>query len=83
MAYQAIQSFSAEFGDGRPAQSVNKGEIFPDGHELVRRDADTSDGRAPWQLFQKLDLGDEEPQVPVKPASKAPVRRAAAAGKAE
>lgn len=64
MAYQAIQSFSAEFGDGRPAQSVTKGEVFPDGHELVRRDSDSSGGRQPWQLFTKLDLGDEEPAAP-------------------
>lgn len=66
MAYQAIQSFSAEFGDGRPAQQVNKGEIFPDGHELVRRDLDTSGGRQAGQLFKKLDLGDEEPKSPAK-----------------
>lgn len=70
MAYQAIQSFSAEFGDGRPAQSVTKGEVFPDGHELVRRDLDESGGRQPGQLFKRLDLGEEEP----KPA-KAPARR--------
>lgn len=81
MAYQAIQSFSAEFGDGRPAQQVNKGEIFPDGHELVRRDADTSDGRQPWQLFKVLDLGEEE--APPNPAKAPSARRAAAARKAE
>lgn len=71
MAYQAIQSFSAEFPDGRPAQAVNKGEIFPDGHELVRRDADTGGGRQPWQLFKKLDLGEEpksEPKAAARPA---------------
>jgi hypothetical protein len=75
VAYQAIQSFSAEFGDGRPAQAVNKGEIFPDGHELVRRDADSSGGRQPWQLFKELDLGEEKP----KSAPKAAPRRAASA----
>ena len=76
MAYQAIQSFSAEFGDGRPAQAVSKGEVFPDGHELVRRDLDTSGGRQPGQLFKKLDLGEEEsrpaearPAAAAKPAS--------------
>ena len=62
MAYQAIQSFSAEFPDGRPALAVNKGEVFPDGHELVRRDMDTSGGRAAGQLFKKLDLGEEPPK---------------------
>ena len=87
MAYQAIESFSAEFADGRPAQMVVKGEIFPDGHELVRRDWDpaqgaTANGRQPGQLFKKLNLGEEpEPEVPAKPPSKAPVRKGAAAGK--
>ena len=74
MAYQAVQSFSAEFPDGRPALAVNKGEIFPDGHELVRRDLDESGGRQPGQLFKKLDLGEEE----VPPAPKAPLRAARA-----
>jgi len=86
MAYQAIQSFSAEFGDGRPAQAVNKGEIFPDGHELVRRDADTSDGRQPWQLFKLLDLGEEpksEPKAPAVPAPPAPAPVAAPAAAEE
>ena len=78
MAYQAIQSFSAEFGDGRPAQAVSKGEVFPDGHELVRRDLDTAGGRQPGQLFKKLDLGEEEPKAAVKAAPAAPK----AAGKA-
>ena len=73
MAYQAIQSFSAEFPDGRPALAVNKGEIFPDGHELVRRDLSEEGGRQPGQLFKKLDLGEEE--VP-PPAPKAPLRAA-------
>lgn len=77
MAYQAIQSFSAEFGDGRPAQQVNKGELFPDGHELVRRDADDSGGRMPWQLFKRLDLGEEPP-----PKSEAKAEAAPAAAKA-
>lgn len=80
MAYQAIQSFAAEFDDGRPGYPVTRGEVFPDGHELVRRDADTSGGRQPFQLFKKLDLGEEpldEPKAPARPA------RAAAARKAE
>ena len=72
MAYQAIQSFSAEFGDGRPAQAVSKGEVFPDGHELVRRDLDTAGGRQPGQLFKKLDLGEEEPAPKPAAAAKAP-----------
>ena len=84
MAYQAIQSFSAEFGDGRPAVAVGKGEIFPDGHELVRRDLDDSGGRAPGQLFKRLDLGEEgappksAPEAEGKPAAKAPARGKAA-----
>ena len=80
MAYQAIQSFSAEFPDGRPTQSVSKGEVFPDGHELVRRDADTSGGRQAWQLFQKLNLG-EEPEDAPRPAR--PARTTAARARAE
>lgn len=80
MAYQAIQSFSAEFGDGRPALAVSKGEVFPDGHELVRRDLDEAGGRQPGQLFKKLDLG-EEPAAPQE-APKAAARPAPrAAGK--
>lgn len=78
MAYQAIQSFSAEFADGRPAQPVSKGEVFPDGHELVRRDADTSGGRQPWQLFKKLDLGEEEPKSAPEAAAGPAAARAAA-----
>ena len=79
MAYQAIQSFSAEFADGRPGYPVQRGEVFPDGHELVRRDADTSGGREPWQLFKKLDLGEEpvsEPKAPARPARAATARKA-------
>jgi hypothetical protein len=83
VAYQAIQSFSAEFGDGRPAQAVNKGEIFPDGHELVRRDLDESGGRQPGQLFKKLNLGEEEPPPASAPKAEAPAAaKAPARGKA-
>ena len=83
MAYQAIQSFSAEFGDGRPALAVSKGEVFPDGHELVRRDLDTGGGRQPGQLFKKLDLGEApENEVPAKPAAKVPAAPVKSAGKA-
>ena len=81
MAYQAIQSFSAEFGDGRPAVNVQKGAVFPDGHELVRRDMDTAGGRVPGQLFAKLDLGEETPESAPEAAAKAPAARKAA-GKA-
>ena len=72
MAYQAIQSFSAEFADGRPAVAVSKGEVFPDGHELVRRDLDTTGGRQAGQLFKKLDLGDQPPAAPKARAKAAP-----------
>ena len=74
MAYQAVQSFHAEFADGRPGYPVARGEVFPDGHELVRRDADDSGGRQQGQLFKKLDLGEEEP-----PKSEAPARSPARA----
>lgn len=83
MAYQAIQSFSAEFGDGRPSLSVNKGEIFPDGHELVRRDMDTGGGRAPGQLFKRLDLGEEEAPPKSPPVAQAKAEGAPAAKAAQ
>ena len=65
MAMQAIQSFSAEFEDGSPAQAVQKGDVFSDGHPLVRRDTG-ADGVLLGNLFKKLDLGDEPSSKPVR-----------------
>jgi hypothetical protein len=72
--YQAIQSGHWDFEDGRPGIPVSKGDMFPEGHEFVLRDADTRNGRVPWQNFKKLNLGEEEePQVKAA-AAKAPAR---------
>lgn len=54
MAQQAQQTFHAVLKDGTPV-FVTKGEVLPDGHELVRRDQ--AGGNI---LFRHLDLGEEE-----------------------
>lgn len=64
MPMQAMDSFVAALEDGSEIR-VMKGEILPDKHELVRRDAKGS-----GTLFRKLDLGDEpatgpRPRTPV------------------
>ena len=70
MAQQAQDTFVAELKAG--PIFVAKGQVFADGHEVVKLDA----GRG--LLFKPLDLGDEEPPEAKKPA---PARRPAA-GKA-
>jgi hypothetical protein len=60
MAKQAMDTFVAMLDDGSQ-RFVTKGEVFPDKHELVKRDAANS-----GTLFRDLDLGDEEPP-PVRP----------------
>jgi hypothetical protein len=67
MAYQAQQNFTAS-PDGIPV-SVERGQVFPDNHPLVKLDA----GRG--LLFKPLDL-DAPP-----PAGKAPRVAKPAAGK--
>jgi hypothetical protein len=67
MAQQAMDTFMAVLGDGSQ-RLVTKGEVFPDGHELVKRDQDGS-GR----LFRKLDLGEDEEAKP-KPAARRAAR---------
>ena len=69
MAQQAQDTFVAELPSG--PLFVAKGQVFADGHEVVKLDA----GRG--ILFKPLDLGDAD----VPPAKAAPARRAAA-GKA-
>jgi hypothetical protein len=69
MAYQAQQNFTAS-PDGIPV-SVERGQVFPDNHPLVKLDA----GRG--LLFKPLDL--DQP-----PAGKAPsVPKAAGRGKGD
>lgn len=77
---QAQDTFVAELKAG--PLFVAKGQVFADGHEVVKLDA----GRG--LLFKPLDLGDEDAPEPAKPApaksapaKPAPARRAAA-GKA-
>jgi hypothetical protein len=57
MAQQAQDTFVAELRSG--PLFVHKGQVFADGHEVVKLDA----GRG--VLFKPLDLGDDE-----KPAEK-------------
>jgi hypothetical protein len=67
MAYQSMDSFVAELGDGSEMR-VMKGEVLPDAHELVKRDLKGS-----GTLFRKLDLEEEPPPGPkpkVAPARK-------------
>ena len=68
MAMQAQDTFVAELKAG--PLFVAKGQVFADGHEVVKLDA----GRG--LLFKPLDLGEEEPPAP------RPAARRAAAGKA-
>ncbi len=62
MAQQAQDNFVAVLKDGSE-RFVAKGEVFPDSHELVKRDQAAS-----GLLFRPLDLGEEEP--PLKPRSR-------------
>jgi hypothetical protein len=73
MAQQAQQTFHAILEDGSRL-FVTKGEVFPDGHELVKRD----DGAG--VLFKELDLGEGEEKAA---AAKAPARGRAAKGGAQ
>ena len=70
MARQAMDTFIAILDDGSD-RVVHRGEVFPDGHELVKRDAAGS-----GMLFRPLDLGDDDP----KPAKKTAAPAAKAAG---
>jgi hypothetical protein len=80
VAQQAQDTFVAVLKDGTE-RFVAKGDVLPDGHELVKRDQ-----AGAGVLFKKLDLGEDEAppkSEPAKPEAKAeaaaPVR---AAGKA-
>ena len=54
---QAQDTFVAVLGDGTE-RFVTRGEVFPDSHELVKRDA-----AGAGMLFRDLDLGEDEPAV--------------------
>jgi hypothetical protein len=64
MAQQAMDTFMAVLKDGSQ-RLVTKGEVLPDGHELVKRDQDGG-----GQLFRKLDLGEEKPAAKVSGRAK-------------
>lgn len=73
MAQQAQDTFVAELKDG-VMRFVQKGEVFPDSHELVKRDQ-----AGAGVLFRPLDLGEGE-KAPAKSApAKAEAPKAAAA----
>ena len=78
---QAQDTFIAVLGDGTE-RFVAKGEVFPDGHELVKRDQ-----AGTGTLFRPLDLGEDE-KAPAKSRSAkadapdATVKDAKATGKA-
>jgi hypothetical protein len=57
---QAQETFVADLDDGTSVRVV-KGEVLPDKHELVKRDAAGS-----GMLFKPLELDDDAP--PVKPS---------------
>jgi hypothetical protein len=75
MAQQAQDTFTVQLADGS-SMRVAKGEVFADGHEVVKLD----DGRG--VLFKPLDFGEgekrpaksgpdpEKEAEPVKPAAK-------------
>jgi hypothetical protein len=67
MAQQAQDTFIAVLDDGTE-RLVTKGEVFADGHELVKRDLKGS-----GMLFRKLDLGEDEEAKP-KPAARKAAR---------
>lgn len=55
MAQQAQDTFVAVLDDGTE-RLVTKGEVLPDSHELVKRDAQAHSG-----LFRPLNIDGEEP----------------------
>jgi hypothetical protein len=58
MVMQAQDTFVATLEDGTEMR-VTRGQVLPDGHELVKRDASGT-------LFKPLDLGEETPAAKPK-----------------
>lgn len=52
--HRAQDTFVADLADGTSVR-VTKGEVLPEGHELVKRDQ-----AGTGQLFRPLDTGEEE-----------------------
>lgn len=71
--HRAQDTFVADLDDGTSVR-VSKGEVLPDGHELVKRDA-----AGAGVLFRPLDMGEEEEAAPKPPRARAP-RAARTAG---
>jgi hypothetical protein len=65
MAQQAQDTFVAVLKDGTE-RLVTKGEVLPDSHELVKRDADGSGG-----LFRALNVDGDDPAPKGRATSKA------------
>lgn len=62
--HRAQDTFVADLKDGTSVRVV-KGEVLPEGHELVKRDAAGS-----GQLFRPLDTGEDEAPAPKARASR-------------
>lgn len=77
MAMQAQDTFIAVLADGTE-RLIAKGQVLPDGHELVKRDA-----KGAGVLFRPLDLGEDDAgaKPPAKPAPKSAARAAAGTAK--
>jgi hypothetical protein len=63
MVMQAQDTFVATLDDGTEMR-VTRGEVLPDGHELVKRDLTGT-------LFKALDLGEPEPAAAAAPKPRA------------
>jgi hypothetical protein len=82
--HKAQETFVAEMKDGSSVRVV-KGDTFPDGHELVKRDK-----AATGMLFRPLDTGNSDEAVQdtgadetAKPAAKAAPKAAVPRGTAK
>lgn len=74
--HRANETFVAELSDGSSVRVV-KGDTFPDGHELVKRDK-----AATGMLFKPLDTGDDDAAADTSNGDTAkPAAKAAAAPK--
>jgi hypothetical protein len=63
--HRAQDTFVGDLEDGTSVRVV-KGEVLPDGHELVKRDQAGS-----GTLFRPLDMGEDEKPAPRSAASRA------------
>ena len=73
---EAADTFVATLADGTD-RLVVKGQPFPDGHELVKRDQNPETGSG--NLFRDVDYGEESPKSAEAPAAQAPLKPGARA----